>query len=81
MVGNTKHLVSLYTKQKEKTLKSSIVLENKNTKNAYEALIGFNINNDEIIHDLKKDKINIKKTKTKKYEIIDINNIKYFRLL
>jgi prepilin-type N-terminal cleavage/methylation domain-containing protein len=80
IVGNTKKLVNFYTKTKEKTLKSSIILENKNVKNAYEEVIGFNINNDEIIQDLKKDKIKIKIKKTKKYEIIDINNIKYFRL-
>ena len=79
ITANTKHLVNLYIKKKNKVLKSSVVLEQKVTKNAYEALIGFNIDNDEIIKNLKKDKINIKITKTNNYEILNINNIDYYR--
>jgi len=79
IVGNTRYLVNLYTTYKEKILKSSIVLQNQNTKNAYESLIDFKIDNDEIIHYLKKQTIHIKKIKMSKYEIIDINNIKYYR--
>jgi len=79
IVGNTKHLVNLYTTHKENVLESSIVLENQNTKNAYESLINFKIDNDSIIHYLKKQTVSIKKTKMSKYEIIDINNVKYYR--
>ncbi len=79
VVSNTRNLTNIYISSKEKILKSSIVLENKDAKNAYEMLIDFHIDNDQIIHDLKNDSVSKKIEKYKNYEIIEINGIKYFR--
>jgi len=60
-VTNTKHFFNLITQNKFFTLDSSIVfLEQKHRKNLYEELIDFNITNDEIIEDLKKQNIKLK---------------------
>ena len=79
VTSNTKHLVNLYIKNKEKFLTSSIVLENTNAKNAYETLIGFQIDNDKIIKYLKTQKVDKKIMKEQNIEVIEINNIKYYR--
>lgn len=81
ITSNTKHLVNLYINNKEKILKSSIVLEDKNAKNAYETLIDFGIDNDDIIVALRKDKVNKSIIKSDNLEIIDFNNIKYYKFL
>jgi len=60
-VSNTKHFFNLITQNKFFTLSSSVIfLEQKHRKNLYEDLIDFNISNDEIIEDLKKEKIKFK---------------------
>ena len=79
VVSDTRNLTKIYINSKEKILKSSIVLEDKNAKNAYEMLIDFHIDNDKIIHFLKNETVIKKIIKYKQYEIIEINGIRYFR--
>ena len=57
-IANTKHFFNLITQNKFFTLSSSVsFIEQKHRKNLYEDLIDFNITNDEVIDDLKKNQI------------------------
>jgi len=59
-ISNTKHLFELIKENKFFTLASSVIfLEQKHRKNLYEELVDFNITNDEIIRDLKKEEIKL----------------------
>jgi len=60
VISNTKHFFELIKENKFFTLASSVIfLEQKERKNLYEELIDFNITNDEIIKDLKKEKVKL----------------------
>jgi Tfp pilus assembly protein PilE len=62
ITSNIKHLFEITKSRKEFELKASIAsIEEKNSKNLYEKLIGFEIKNDSIIKTLKKEKLSTKK--------------------
>ena len=57
--NNSKNMFSFLNSQNIINLKSTVILNTKNPKkNMYENLIDFKIDNDNIIHSLKKDKFN-----------------------
>ena len=57
--NNSKNIFSFLNSQNVINLKSTVILNTKNPKNnMYENLIDFKIDNDNIIHSLKKDKFN-----------------------
>lgn len=66
LCSNMKFMIGSLTDMNIFNLKSSVALiEQKNVKTLYEQLSDFNITDDEIIHDLKREKIYLKKTKQK----------------
>ena len=72
IVKNNKKLIQLANERKIFALKSSIAFLEKDAPNNYERLIDYNITNDEIIKDLKKDKIKIDILKDE-YNMSDTN--------
>lgn len=79
--SQTKYLLTLYQDTKLKVLYSSVGLNSLKGKNFYEALIGFKIDNDKIISELKKHKLNIKVKKTNGLiEVVSVNGINYYNV-
>ncbi len=57
IVKNNRHLISLINQNNDFALKASVAFLNPKGKYNYERVKEFNISNDEVIRDLKKDKI------------------------
>lgn len=75
--SNSKHLFEIVEKNSLFSLKASIVANEQNSSNLYENLIDFNITNDEIIHSLKKEKLNILiQSHTEKFENLELETKK-----
>jgi len=67
--ANSKHLFNLITKNNDFSLKASVLVNERNSSNLYDNLVDFNITNDNIIHTLKTEKLNIKITQDSKEEL------------
>jgi len=78
---NTKHLLKILLIQKDKVLLSSTMIDAKNNQNLYDTLISFNIDNDKIIHSLKKKHFSIQTNDiSSELTEIKVNNIKYYKV-
>ena len=76
--SNSRKLFSLMSSAKDFELKSSIALiEQKDVKNLYEQLIEFNITDDEIIENLKKERVALETTEDSRqdYNLTENKNI------
>ncbi len=77
--GNVKHLINIFFGKKDFTLASSIALiQQKKVPNLYEQVLDFNITDDEVIRNLKKYKIKLKKEQIKNEFNLTIEKIKAY---